>query len=105
MLYVVGLEEDYWRENGFGRHDETVDVRKFMPRDPGAGKSLRRKSFCDVVVHQGGFVASVVEVVSVAMLHGRCIVGAYYHPHPTSSHHSIDRVKRTCPYWAMSYLI
>ena len=82
---MAGFDEWYWRDCGFGGHFETVDVRKFMPRDPGAGKALRRKTFSDVVVGQEGFVNSVTAVVQVAMLHGRCIVGAYSHLDPTSS--------------------
>ena len=87
VLYVAGLEEAYWREQKFGEEHEIVDVRQFMPRDPGAAKSLARKSFCDYVVGQDGFVESVVEVTKRAMFYGRAIVGAHTSPHMIPTGH------------------
>ena len=106
VLYVVGFEEAYWREHRFGEPHETIDVRTWMPRDPGCGKHLKRMSFSDVVVQQDGFVASVVAIVKCAMNHGRCISGPYYHLLPTPSPTpliwwSFDQLcSNACPYWA-----
>ena len=78
LIYVVGFEERYWGEHGFGTKAETVDVRRWLPRDVGAVKSMKSLGLVDYVLSQPNFSDAVLGVIRTCIDNGRCICGSHY---------------------------
>ena len=76
VIFVVGFDEYYWQQHAFGEEHQIVDVRKWMPRDPAASRSMRKMKLCDFIVKQDGFVPATFAIVKRCIQHGRCISGS-----------------------------
>ena len=76
VIFVVGFEAQYWRRHKFGLPAHTVDVRKWMPRDPAAVQHFKRMALLDYVLSQDGFVEATAAVVRSCLVHSRCICGS-----------------------------
>ena len=75
VIFVVGFEARDWHQHSFGSPEHTVDVRRWMPRDPAARQQFRKQSLVDYIVSQDGFVAATAAAVQCCVKHARCICG------------------------------